>query len=95
MAGILMISASVYGVAEYNKKAGTQEFKELYTEKKEPVTLVEKTEMVVTNDEKPVVKKVELKKAEKATTKREVIKKKIKKDTKGLRTKMFSRARPE
>jgi hypothetical protein len=55
VAGLLMTGASVYGIVDYNKKADTKAFKELYNESAAPVEAeVEKEKVVL-----PVVEKKE------------------------------------
>lgn len=48
-AGLLMTAASVYGVVDYSKKAGTKEFKEMYHQPSTPVEteVVEEVQMPI------------------------------------------------
>ena len=97
VAGLLMTGASVYGVVDYNKKAESKEFKELYKEapvsdeievakEESPVPMEEKREIskkeVVVRTEIPVKKSAKAKMAKK-------------KKERVLRLKEFSRGKME
>ena len=95
VAGLLMTGASVYGVVDYNKKAESKEFKELY--KEAPVL----DEIDVTKDESPIpiAEKKEISKNEAAMKTETPVKKSVKKKTvkkkkeRILRLKEFSRGK--
>ena len=97
VAGLLMTGASVYGVVDYNKKAESKEFKELYKEAPMP------DETIITKEESPVpfAEKKELAKNEAALKTERPLKKSAKTKTvkkkkeRALRLKEFSRGRME
>lgn len=91
VASLLMTGASVYGIVDYNKKADTKEFKQLYKENPVENAVVEEKPAA------PVVEKKEVLKPD-ATVKTEVTPKKSatksdskKKTPRKLRLKKFSR----
>ena len=94
VAGLLMTGASVYGVVDYNKKAESKEFKELYKEAPVPdETDITKKENAVPAEKKEISKNETAVKTEtpvKKTVKKKTIKKK---KERVLRLKEFSRGK--
>ena len=97
VAGLLMTGASVYGIVDYNKKAESKEFKELYKENPMP------DETNVTKEESPVpvAEKKEISKKETSIKTETAVKKSVKgktikkKKERVLRLKEFSRGKME
>ena len=78
VAGLLMTGASVYGIVDYNQKAGKKEFKELYKDHSGTAKPVK----VPANATVMEVKKIEVPQPETpAITKKEAAKKTAKKKT--------------
>lgn len=95
VAGLLMTGASVYGIVDYNKKAESKEFKELYKETPEETEVV-KAEAVLPVAGKKEVAKIETAAAtEKPVAKKTVKKKVAKKKKRSFELKEFSRGRLE
>lgn len=87
IAGLLMTGASVYGVIDYNKTAGSNEFKDLYKEMPEEKAVVEKQAAMPLVEKKETPKTVDAVKTETAPKKKAVKKKAPRK----LQLKKFSR----
>ena len=94
VAGLLMTGASVYGIVDYNKKAESKEFADLYKEDPAPVETVVTNEVVAV----PVAQEKEILKTE-SLTKMEKVKPAVKKTTskkkaeRKFRLKEFSRGK--
>lgn len=98
VAGLLMTGASVYGVVDYNKKAESREFKELYKEKVSPaeIDLAEEAAPIIPVEKKEAAKVEAASNPEKKmatkSVKKKVIKKK-KQEERTFRIKEFSRGK--
>ena len=66
----LMTGASIYGVASYKQLSGTTDFKELYTEKKEPSKEEPVTAEIATEKKEPVLTKTKKPKKKTSTSKK-------------------------
>lgn len=87
VAGLLMTGASVYGIVDYNKKADTKEFKQLYKEVPVDPNVQSEKPAQPTVSEKEVKKIEEAPKSEATPTKKAT----KKKESRKLRLKKFSR----
>jgi len=94
VAGLLMTGASVYGVVDYNKKAESKEFKDLYKESAAPIEdETEKEETPVRSvEKKEILKDDAVVKTEKAPVTKTAKKKTVKKK-RSFELKEFSRSK--